>query len=45
MSSKRFHPSPLSKWLVPVVLALLAGGLFAILVLVGLSVLGIKPVL
>ncbi len=44
MKSKRFHPSFFSKWLVPIVLIILLLGLLAILVMVGVSAVGIKLV-
>jgi hypothetical protein len=42
VKSKRFQPSGLIKWLVPTLLVLLTAGLLATLVLVGLSLAGIK---
>ena len=41
--SQRFAPSALTDKLVPVALGLILLGLLAVLVLVGLSVLGITP--
>ncbi len=42
MKSKRFRPSIWSKWLVPIMLALLVLGLAAIMALIAMSVLGIR---
>ena len=42
MSRKRFQSSSWSRWLVPAVLVILVIGLVATLVLVGLSLLGVK---
>jgi hypothetical protein len=42
MNSKRFRPSAWSKWLVPLLLAVLLLGLFTTLVIIGMSVFGIK---
>lgn len=41
--SNRFNPSKLMEMMVPILLSLLALALLAVLVLVGLSVLGWKP--
>ncbi|MGD0611103.1 MAG: hypothetical protein ABSB41_06270 [Anaerolineales bacterium] len=42
MKSKRFHSSFFSKWLVPILLIILLLGLLAVLVIVGISAVGIK---
>ncbi len=41
--SARFRPGLLSRYVVPALLALLALGLLATLVLIGLSLLGLTP--
>jgi hypothetical protein len=42
MNSKRFRPSAWLKWLVPLLLAVLLLGLFTTLVIIGMSLFGIK---
>lgn len=42
MNSKRFRPSTWLKWLVPLLLAMLLLGLLATLIIIGMSLFGIK---
>ena len=42
MNGKRFQPAPRIKWLVPILLVQLTAGLLATLILVGLSLAGIR---
>lgn len=42
MNSKRFRSSFFSKWLVPILLIILLLGLLAVLVMVGMSAVGIR---
>jgi uncharacterized membrane protein len=42
MNSKRFRPSAWLKWLVPLLLAMLLLGLLTTLIIIGMSLLGIK---
>jgi len=42
MKSKHFRPSLWSKWLVPLLLAMLLLGLLTILVIIGMSLFGFK---
>jgi hypothetical protein len=42
MNSKLFRPSAWLKWLVPLLLAVLLLGLFTTLVIIGMSLFGIK---
>ena len=42
MNSKRFRPSAWLKWLVPLLLAMLLPGLLTTLIIIGMSLFGIK---